>query len=54
MNHALRIVPLDLPAQLASYDNPELPLANELSERILDFIQNTGAAAASSTGKTGR
>ncbi len=54
MNHALRIVPLDFPAQLASYDNPELPLANELSERILDFIQNTGAAAASSTGKTGR
>ena len=54
MNHALRIVPLDLPAQLASYDNPGLPLASELTERIIGFIQATGAAPASSTGQIGR
>ena len=54
MNHALRIVPLDFPAQLASYDNPELPLASELIEQIVGFIQGTGAAPASSTGQIGR
>ncbi|MFJ4145314.1 alpha/beta hydrolase [Pseudomonas sp. NPDC089734] len=38
MNHVLRIVPGDLEAQLNSYKNPTLPLASELSERILHFI----------------
>jgi fermentation-respiration switch protein FrsA (DUF1100 family) len=38
MNHVMRIVPKDLPAQLASYKDPQRPLANELSQRILAFI----------------
>ena len=50
MNHALRIVPLDLRAQLASYDNPRLPLASTLIERVAGFIQRT----ASSTAQIGR
>ncbi len=40
MNHAMRIVPLNLKAQLASYNNPKLPLARMLTEQITDFIQN--------------
>lgn len=39
MNHMLRIVPLDMEQQLASYRDPNLPLARELGERILAFIQ---------------
>lgn len=39
MNHMLRIVPMDMEQQLASYRDPHLPLARELGERILDFIQ---------------
>ena len=50
MNHALRIVPLDLRAQLASYDNPRLPLASTLIEQVASFIQRT----ASSTAQIGR
>nr|WP_298113689.1 alpha/beta fold hydrolase [uncultured Pseudomonas sp.] len=50
MNHALRIVPLDLRAQLASYDNPRLPLASTLIEQVVSFIQRT----ASSTAQIGR
>lgn len=38
MNHAMRIVPLELHAQLASYNNPNLPLARELTESIAQFI----------------
>lgn len=41
MNHVLRISALDLPAQLASYNNPQLPLAQGLSEQIADFIQRS-------------
>ncbi|TWC29415.1 hypothetical protein FBY03_12913 [Pseudomonas sp. SJZ079] len=48
MNHVLRIVPLDLKAQLASYDNPRLPLARLLTEQIVSFIQRTGTAIPSS------
>jgi alpha-beta hydrolase superfamily lysophospholipase len=44
MNHVLRIVPLDLKAQLASYDNPRLPLAQLLTEQIVSFIQRTHTA----------
>lgn len=38
MNHVLRIVPMDMKRQLASYKDPQLPLASELSDRILTFI----------------
>jgi len=48
MNHVLRIVPLDLKAQLASYDNPRQPLARLLTEQIVSFIQRTKPVATSS------
>ena len=48
MNHMLRISALDLPAQLASYDNPRLPLAQGLGEQIAEFIQRSGKKPASS------
>lgn len=38
MNHVLRIVPNDIKRQLASYKDPNLPLAAELGTRILGFI----------------
>ncbi|MDB6049440.1 MAG: alpha/beta hydrolase [Pseudomonas sp.] len=38
MNHVMRIVPNDIKRQLASYKDPQLPLASELSTRILQFI----------------
>lgn len=41
MNHVLRIVPLDIKAQLASYDNPKLPLSRELIDTISQFIVST-------------
>ncbi|MBU1331587.1 MAG: lysophospholipase [Gammaproteobacteria bacterium] len=41
MNHVLRIVPMDLKAQLASYDEPGLPLANALSQALVTFIKQT-------------
>jgi pimeloyl-ACP methyl ester carboxylesterase len=39
MNHMLRIVPMDVEQQLASYRNPQLPLAQELGKHILAFIK---------------
>lgn len=48
MNHLLRISALDLPAQLASYNNPQLPLAYGLSEQIVMFIQRSSTLPASS------
>jgi len=42
MNHVLRIVPADTRRQLASYDDPELPLASALPRVIGDFIQRSG------------
>lgn len=48
MNHMLRISALDLPAQLASYDNPGLPLAHGLGEQIAHFIQRSAKVPASS------
>lgn len=39
MNHVLRIVPNDVKRQLASYKDPQLPLAAELGTRILGFIE---------------
>ena len=44
MNHVLRIVPMDMKRQLASYKDPQLPLASELSDRILKFIGSVPAA----------
>jgi pimeloyl-ACP methyl ester carboxylesterase len=38
MNHVLRIVPNDTKRQLASYKDPQLPLAAELGTQILGFI----------------
>jgi len=38
MNHVLRIVAMDLKAQLASYKNPALPLSDELGRVLVDFI----------------
>ncbi|WP_263260907.1 lysophospholipase [Pseudomonas sp. RIT-PI-S] len=39
MNHVLRIVPMDLKQQLASYNNPGLPLAAGLAEALATFIK---------------
>lgn len=44
MNHVLRIVPNDVKRQLASYKDPQLPLASEVSYRILKFINALPAA----------
>ncbi|MEQ7922386.1 alpha/beta hydrolase [Xanthomonas sp. WHRI 1810A] len=44
MNHVLRIVPNDVKSQLASYKNPRLPLASEVSDRILRFLGALPAA----------
>jgi len=38
MNHVMRIVPNDVKRQLASYKDPNLPLAAELGTRIIEFI----------------
>ncbi|WPO98833.1 alpha/beta hydrolase [Pseudomonas sp. HR96] len=39
MNHVLRIVPREVRAQRASYENPELPLADELGRVLVGFIK---------------
>lgn len=38
MNHVMRIVPNDIKRQMASYKDPQLPLAAELGAQILSFI----------------
>ena len=38
MNHVMRIVPKDVKQQLASYNDPQLPLAAELGSRVVRFI----------------
>ena len=38
MNHVFRIVPADLEQQMLSYRNPTAPLADELTARIVKFI----------------
>lgn len=43
MNHVMRIVPNDVKRQLASYKDPNLPLAAELGTRILRFIDALAA-----------
>lgn len=47
MNHIMRITPAPWKEQLASYDDPQLPLARALGERIVAFIR-------SSAGENGR
>ncbi|WP_347906248.1 alpha/beta fold hydrolase [Pseudomonas purpurea] len=44
MNHVLRIVPNDIKRQMASYKDPQLPLAAELGTRILSFIDGLRAS----------
>ncbi|MDD2038688.1 alpha/beta hydrolase [Pseudomonas putida] len=44
MNHMLRISPKGMSQQRDSYLNPELPLARELGERIVTFIQHLPSA----------
>ncbi|MCU1748423.1 alpha/beta hydrolase [Pseudomonas sp. 6D_7.1_Bac1] len=44
MNHVMRIVPNDIKRQLASYKDPQLPLAAELGTQILSFIDGLGAS----------
>ena len=44
MNHVMRIVPNDVKRQLASYRDPQLPLAAELGTRILGFIDGLRAS----------
>ncbi|MFF7710425.1 alpha/beta fold hydrolase [Pseudomonas sp. NPDC007930] len=39
MNHVLRIVPMEVKAQLASYNAPGLPLAAALAPALVAFIQ---------------
>ncbi|KAF1011544.1 MAG: Esterase EstD [Pseudomonas fluorescens] len=43
MNHVMRIVPNDVKQQLASYNDPQLPLAAELGNRLLRFIDGLRA-----------
>ncbi|AMZ74959.1 MULTISPECIES: alpha/beta hydrolase [Pseudomonas] len=43
MNHVMRIVPNDVKRQLASYKDPNLPLAAELGTRLLRFIDSLAA-----------
>ncbi|MGE8098942.1 alpha/beta hydrolase [Pseudomonas fluorescens] len=44
MNHVMRIVPNDIKRQLASYKDPQLPLAVELGTQILSFIDGLRAS----------
>lgn len=54
MNHMLRIVPAAAKQQLASYNDPRLPLARALPERIGSFIQRSARLAPSSRAPSGR
>ena len=42
-DHVLRITPLPWQEQKASYDDPRLPLARALGERIVTFIRSSAA-----------
>lgn len=46
MNHFLRIVPQRSLSQLASYDDPNRPLAMQLTETLTDFIRQSTAQTA--------
>jgi len=47
MNHMLRIAPADLRAQLPTYDDPNLPLARELVQRVAAFVERLGSPGTS-------
>lgn len=53
MNHVLRIIK-NSSAQLASYNQPERPLAYELGQRIESFLATQGILPPSSSPETGR
>lgn len=48
MNHVLRIVPMGRNDQTVSYNQPELPIAHALTERISQFLRKHGLLPASS------
>lgn len=48
MNHVLRIVPAQPQQQLASYNEPDRPIARVLTERIVKFLESHGITPASS------
>ncbi|UVE16242.1 lysophospholipase [Pseudomonas sp. LS44] len=48
MNHVLRIVSDDPQRQMASYNDPKLPLALQLANGIIDFIRRNSTSTASS------
>lgn len=48
MNHVLRIVPAQPQQQLASYNEPDRPIAQALTERIRKFLDSHGITPASS------
>ncbi len=48
MNHVLRITPEEPAQQTASYSQPELPIAHELTERISRFLHKNGLLPGSS------
>ncbi|MBH3436179.1 alpha/beta hydrolase [Pseudomonas citronellolis] len=50
MNHILRIVPADVKKQLASYNDPGLPLARDLVQRLVGFILRTRPQTPSAEG----
>jgi fermentation-respiration switch protein FrsA (DUF1100 family) len=54
MNHVLRIVPNDMQRQLASYNDPGLPLAAGLGQAIQAFVAEQGWLSDSSPAKVGR
>lgn len=54
MNHVLRIVPATGHQQLASYDAPQLPIADALLQGITRFLERNGILPVSSPSATGR
>jgi uncharacterized protein len=48
MNHVLRITPKERDEQTASYSQPELPIAHELTEQIGRFLRTHGVLPGSS------
>ena len=45
MNHVLKLVPNDQAKQLASYQDPSLPLASKLHESIVRFLRSSASKA---------
>jgi uncharacterized protein len=44
VNHVLKLAPADRAANIATYDDPNLPLAPGIGEVVADFITKNGAA----------